>query len=85
MNAPELLLEDTFYYRAYIELDTCRNYELGPIPYSAISQYKNDYDIDDEQFEGLLVIIRKVDNWQLEEIGKKLNGKRPKVPSKNNA
>lgn len=65
-----------FYVEAFAELSTCRTsgMESGPIPFTAIIQYANVYNIDDP--EDFRWIIRKIDNFALSSTKeKKKDGK----------
>lgn len=50
-----------YYVDAFIELGTCRNssMSLGPIPFTAISEYAKIYGVED--FEEFLYLIRRMD------------------------
>lgn len=71
-NAPELLNENVFFYIAFDHLSSCRNYEYGPIPYTAIEDYCNRYCTDAEQAERLLEVVNQVDVWLRDKIITKL-------------
>lgn len=81
-NAPRLEIDETLFYRAFMELNTCRAFELGPIPYIAIKQYCGDLKLTDEQTESVLFVIRQIDLWyvnyELEKIkAQNKHGQRP--------
>lgn len=59
------------YYNAFLELDTERQYEGGPIPASAIRAWSADYDLTFEQFDVMRIVIRAADNAVMTERGKK--------------
>lgn len=63
----ELLL----YYNAFLELDSERLFEGGPIPASAIRSWCSDYGLTFDQFDIMRVVIRSVDNAVLAARGKK--------------
>lgn len=77
-------MEDVFYYTAFEHLATCRNYELGPIPYTAIVTYAEQNHVEPGELEDLVYVTRKLDNWVIGkeiarlEKGGKGGGKRPK-------
>jgi hypothetical protein len=69
-DAPDLEPDNAFYYFAFSHLDTCRSFELGPIPYTVIRDYAFEYELDEEQIERFFDIIAQVDLWLREEIRK---------------
>lgn len=64
-----------FYFDAYTELSSCRNFELGPIPYLAVRQFCEDIGWNEAQFERLLYVIREVDEWKINRELSKVNKK----------
>lgn len=62
-NAPELTLDAAFYYLAYQDLASCRNYEGGPIPYTAINAYAVENEMTLDDMEILKDVVRGVDHW----------------------
>lgn len=56
------------YYFAYVDLGSCRNYEGGEIPWTAIKEYADEYDLDEDQRVILYSVIRDVDMWFLKEV-----------------
>ena len=62
-SAPVLADEYVFYYIAFDQLSSCRNYEYGPIPYTAIREYCLTYCTNSEQTERLIEVISQVDIW----------------------
>src|SRR5690606_27660978 len=67
-NAPELLPGLALYYNAYVELDSCRPFGLGPgpIPWTAVEQYAQLLGFDREQTEDLHHHVRAMDRAYLE-------------------
>lgn len=69
-NAPQLLPGLEFYFKAFFELSTCRSIgmDIGPVPYTAISEYANRHGMNNDVFPILLTFIRGMDNayikWQ---------------------
>lgn len=61
-NAPALREFDIFYFNAYQELCTCRPYEGGFIPWTALRDYGVYCGHDEEQFEDLKNIVYTLDN-----------------------
>jgi hypothetical protein len=59
-NAPELKLGLQLYLNAFLDLDSER--ELGPIPWSSISNYARTFGFDEEQTADLFYFVRKTDN-----------------------
>ena len=51
-----------FYIEAFFELGTCRvsSMSIGQIPFTAIAEYANIYDVDD--FDEFLYVMRVMDN-----------------------
>ncbi len=80
-----------FYIEAFKELSSCRNsfMALGPIPFTAISEYFKIYGRESgylEDFDEFIYLIRRMDDTFLELVNaknKKENTKKPKVASKN--
>ena len=60
-----------YYFRAFRDLSTCRGIGmgLGPIPFTAIIQYCNLYNI--EEIEEFIYLIRRMDDKFLELEAKK--------------
>jgi hypothetical protein len=50
------------YANAFLELDTERKYDNGPIPWSSIALYCHAYDFSEDQTEMAFPLIRIVDN-----------------------
>lgn len=77
-DAPDLEMTSELYYFAFIDLGSCRNYEGGEIPWTAIREYCDEYDLDEDQRVIMFDVIRSVDIWFLKEVEKrseKKNGK----------
>jgi hypothetical protein len=76
-NAPTLFIGLELYYDAFWELDTCREvgWGWGPIPWSAIKDYAETFNFDDEQRDDLYYFIRVMDNAYLRYRHKKPAGK----------
>lgn len=66
-NAPSLYIGLELFFRAWLELGSCRIsvMEEGPIPWLAISQYARDYGIVGELYEDLVYYVRVLDNAYL--------------------
>jgi hypothetical protein len=56
------------YYFAFVDLGSCRFYEGGEIPWTALREYADEYDLDEDQRVILYQVIRSVDIWFLKEI-----------------
>ena len=67
-NAPHLLLGLDFFFKAWMELGSCRTVgmEEGPIPWESIRNYCAEYDIVGELREDMFFFIRSLDNAYLE-------------------
>jgi len=76
LNAPELTQGLEFYLQAFLELDSERFEQLRPIPFAAMQNYSNWYDLEEEQSEDLFHIIRKVDNAELKKRSEKIEAQR---------
>jgi hypothetical protein len=65
------------YYIAFLELSTCRAFGMseGPIPWTAIQEYCLVNEIEGEQKEDLLVIIRDMDSCYIDWRNKELERK----------
>lgn len=68
-EAPTLDDGNEFFFSAFMVLDTCRNYELGPIPYPVIRDYGLELELDEEQLERMIDVISRTDQWLRGEIG----------------
>lgn len=67
-NAPALELGLDFFFRAWVELGSCRSVgmEEGPIPWDSIRKYCNEYDIVGELREDTFYLVRSMDNAYLD-------------------
>lgn len=74
-DAPDVSPYAELYYFAYIDLGSCRNYEGGEIPWTAIKEYADEYELDEDQRVILFNVIRSVDIWFLKEIEKRADKK----------
>lgn len=63
-NAPRLMLGLELYWSAFWDLTTCRTtgWSVAPIPWSAMREYVEVYELDEEQAESLFYLIRSMDN-----------------------
>ena len=75
-DAPDIEPESMLYYYAFIDLGSCRNYEAGEIPWTAIREYADEYELDEDQRVIMFHVIRSVDIWFLEEMEKKAEANR---------
>lgn len=66
-DPPILEPENTWYYDAFTDLSTCRQFgfSAGPIPWTAIVKYIEWEEIEDDSF---IFIIRSMDSAYLEHI-----------------
>jgi hypothetical protein len=66
-NSPILRIGLEFFYYAFMELTTCRAIGMaeGYIPWVAIKQWADEYDVIDEQREDLFYHILKMDEAYL--------------------
>lgn len=62
-DAPELLLGLEFTYGAFIELNGEREIGMscGPIPWSAVASYAVHHELDEEETEDLVQLVREMD------------------------
>ncbi|QQM18211.1 tail chaperonin [Stenotrophomonas phage Salva] len=63
-NPPQLNMVSMYYLEVFNLLGTCRGLgygAVGPIPYTAISQYARDFGIAENEMESLVYIITTVD------------------------
>lgn len=72
-NAPDLLLGLEFYFRAFVDLTTCRSsgWSPGPIPWTDIHGYAIMNGLDEEEADTLHHHISKMDNAYLTQIEQK--------------
>lgn len=70
-DAPDLEPESELYWFAWIDTGSCRYYEGGEIPWTALRAYADEYEMDEDQRVILYQVIRAVDMWFLTEVGKK--------------
>lgn len=64
-NAPEICPGLEFFYKAFLDLNSCRGIgygEEGPIPWTAMAQYCERKDVDLETEDDLYFIVRSMDN-----------------------
>jgi hypothetical protein len=64
LNRPRISAENIFFWDAFTELSTCRG--DGCVPWTAIDQYAKRYDVCDDLFEELVVMIGVLDNVTIE-------------------
>lgn len=73
-NAPVLTIGLEFYYNAFQELNSCRNFSGARISWLAMREYCNLLQMDDEEFADFSYVMRKIDdeylNWQHTELSK---------------
>lgn len=63
-NPPKLTMASAYYLEVYNLLGTCRAIGfggVGPIPYTAISQYCHDHSITGDDLTEVVLIISKLD------------------------
>jgi hypothetical protein len=73
------------YYTAFLELCNCRAIGMGgegPIPWTAINQWANEYQLSEEQRDDLSFYILKLDRIYLEHQAKKVKSELGKKSSK---
>ena len=58
-----------------MDLSSCRYYEGGEIPWTALKAYADEYELDEVQRSMLYQIIRTVDMWFLDELRKRAEQK----------
>lgn len=81
-NAPSLFMGLELFFKAWLDLSTCRNngLEEGPIPWEGIRNYCNEYGIVGELREDMYYLVRAVDNVYLkhrrEKAKKQMNANR---------
>ncbi len=73
-NAPILLEEENFYYLAFADLHTCRLYEGGPIPWTAIDIYGAKYFPEADGAEVFEAVIKRIDGWLIDYNAKRNKG-----------
>ncbi len=56
-NAPSLEPHEVFYFNAYQELSTCRQTELGLIPWTAIREYAHEYGTSIDDLVTIILLI----------------------------
>jgi hypothetical protein len=74
-NAPELLLGLVLYYRAFLDLTSCRTAGYGtegPIGWKDTVRWAEKYELDEEQEDDLLYLVGQMDNAYLNYKTKKL-------------
>lgn len=66
-NAPELILGLEFAWNAYWDLCSCRDYGFGsgPIPWTAILDYCRAHELDSDDREDFIYLIRAMDKAHL--------------------
>jgi hypothetical protein len=67
-NKPELLAGLEFYWRAFWELSTDRDIGMaeGPIPWTAMNQYAARYDVQGDEFDRFVLLIKAMDSVYIE-------------------
>lgn len=76
-NAPTLHLGLELFLQAFFDLDSERShgFTLTPIPFTSVLTYARLYELDEEQTEDLLFLIRRMDNAHLARLDKKAKKK----------
>ena len=71
-NAPELKQGLNFYLQTFFDLDSERHngFKVGAIPWSSIKLYASHYELDKDETEDLLYIIRRMDSEHLKRVNK---------------
>lgn len=72
-NAPDLWVGLGLYFGAFLDLDGDRpsGWTMRPIPWTAIIDYAQAYNIMDEQREDLLYFVRAMDKAYMAHVAKK--------------
>jgi hypothetical protein len=72
-NAPSLLPGLDFFYTAFLQLCTCRaiGFSVGPIPWTAVSEYARRHQLIDDDFETFAVVLKRLDSVYLDHQDKK--------------
>lgn len=76
-NAPDLWLGLEFYFRAFIDLNTCRvsGWSPGPIPWADIQAYAETHELNEEETDTLHYHIAHMDGAFLKKIDSKSKNK----------
>jgi hypothetical protein len=71
-KAPTLLLGSQFYLDAFFDLDAERSHAMAPvaIPRSCIVEYAKEYELDEEEKDDLIYLVRCMDNDRLKGMRK---------------
>jgi hypothetical protein len=77
-NAPKLEIGLQFFLQAFFDLDTERSHSMGVtmIPWSSIKDYAVTYELNDEDTEDLIYLIRQMDLEHTKRLSRK-NGSKP--------
>ncbi|MFQ1018072.1 hypothetical protein [Gilliamella sp. BG7] len=69
-NKPQLSDDLIFYYQAFIDLDTTRTHNMSPTPISWLSiiEYARFHQLNDEDTNELIQIIRAMDRVNLKHV-----------------
>lgn len=69
-NAPELQIGLQLYLQAFFDLDSERSHGSGlkSIPWSAIKDYCEAHELDEEQTEDMFYFVKKMDNAHLNRL-----------------
>lgn len=70
-EAPELDFGNALYYVAFNDLASCRLFENGMIPWTAIQSYANENELYGEQRELLFEVMREMDAWYMDRLAAK--------------
>ncbi|MCX8588563.1 MULTISPECIES: hypothetical protein [unclassified Gilliamella] len=76
-NKPELDEHLEFYYQAFLDLDTTRSHSMGPTPISwlAIIEYARFYQLDNEDTNDFVYLIREMDKVNLKHVNRAFKSK----------
>lgn len=77
-DAPQLQLGLELFYDAFWDLNGCRTFGMGmgPIPWTAIKDFAQAFEFDEEQFDDLYYYVRRMDDAYLKHHAPKKKGKK---------
>ncbi len=76
-DAPRLIKGLELYFNAFFDLDSERSHNMGitPIRRRSMWEYATDYELDEEQREDLIYLVREMDNAHIKRLEAKKPGK----------
>ncbi len=75
-NKPRLHFNLSYFFNAFVELDSERDVGMGfgPIPWSSLHQYALFHELSGEAYEDFMYLLRELDRAYIKHVAKKGGG-----------